>query len=118
MGRTHAFREGSGLPKPGAARRVQLASQPLDLAAQPISLALGPFEIASKLLVLVQHLLDRRPVTARQSVGGITHAPVMPESARQYKSDPVINYRGCCLRKRTEEISLLLGITLQEGLGI
>ena len=92
MGRPHAFREGGGLATPRAARGVQLPAQPLDFAAQPIALALGPFEIAPKPLVLVQHLLERRTVAARRSVGGIAHAPVMPESARQYKSDPVINY--------------------------
>ena len=41
--------------------------------------------------VLVQHLFDRR-APGGHPVGLITHAPVMPESARQYKSDPVINY--------------------------
>ena len=91
MGRTHAFREGGGLTKPRAARGLQLAAQPLDLAAQPIALTLGPFEIEAQSFILVQHLFDRR-APGGHPVGGITHAPVMPESARRYKSDPVINY--------------------------
>ena len=91
MGRTHAFREGGGLTKPRAARGLQLAAQPLDLAAQPIALTLGPFEIEAQSFILVQHLFDRR-APGGHPVGGITHAPVMPESARRYKSDPVINW--------------------------
>src|SRR5204863_8170889 len=94
MGRTHAFREGGGLTKPRAARGLQLAAQPLDLAAQPIALTLGPFEIEAQSFILVQHLFDRR-APGGHPVGGITHAPVMPESARRYKSDPVINYGVC-----------------------
>jgi len=91
MGRTHAFREWSGLAKPRPTRGLQLTAQPLHLAAQPIALTFGPFEIMAQSFILLLHLLDRRAASGH-SVGVIAHASVMPESVRQYKSDPVTNY--------------------------
>jgi hypothetical protein len=96
MDRTHAFREGGGLAKSRAARGVQLAAQPLDLAAQPIARSFALFQVVPESFDLLSQLF-RGGLTRgglRRAVGALTHAPVMPESARQYKSDPVINYPG------------------------
>ena len=88
-----AFRERCGLPRAGSTRRVQLLPQPLVFAAQSITFSLDAFEIAPQPLdLLPQRLRTRWRVGADWAIGALTHAPVMPESARQYKSDPVINY--------------------------
>ena len=97
---TGALREWRRLSIARPARRLQLPAQPLVFSAQSLALSLGAFEIASQSRVLVQHLLKRRPVTTRRSVGEIAHAPVMPESARPYKADPVTNYLPGWKRRR------------------
>ena len=92
-----ALRERRGLPIAGPPSGLQLIAQPLVFSAESIALSLSAFEIAPQPLVVVQHLLECRPVTPRRSLSVIAHAPVMPESARQYKSDPVTNYEWSIL---------------------
>jgi hypothetical protein len=88
-----AFRERRGLPIAGSTRRLQLLPQPLVFAAQSITFSLDAFEIATQPLdFLPPRLGTRWRVGPDWAIGALTHAPVMPESARQYKSNPVINY--------------------------
>jgi hypothetical protein len=93
MRRTHAFREGGGLAKPRAPRRLQLIAQPRVFSTQSVALSFALFQVPPESFDLLSQLF-RGGLTRglRQAVGALTHAPVMPESARQYKSDPVTNY--------------------------
>jgi hypothetical protein len=93
MGRTHAFREGGGLATPRAPRRLQLIAQPRVFSTQSLALSFALFQVAPESFDLFSQLF-RGGLTRglRQVLGALTHAPVMPESARQYKSDPVTKY--------------------------
>ena len=88
-----ALREGRGLAESGAPRRIQLLPEALVFAAQSLPLPLAPLQIALQAGHVFPQLLDTRLARAiRRPIDALTHALVMPESARSYKSDPVINY--------------------------
>ena len=97
MGRTYAGREWSGLAKPRAPRRLQLIAQPRVFSTQALAFSFALFQVAPESFDLFSQLF-RGGLTRGlwQAVGALTHAPVMPESARQYKSDPVTNYGTAC----------------------
>jgi hypothetical protein len=76
-----------------APRRFQLVFQPRVLALQPGALALNactlgfrPFELLPQSRIVSSELFDLGISSAP------AHAPVMPEFAPKYKSDPVTKY--------------------------
>ena len=80
-----ALRERRRLPSLRAARRLQFFFQPGILSLEFSAFALRPFEIAPELLVLVAQCLDRLGGARRNLTTVGAHAPLMPESQRQYK---------------------------------
>jgi hypothetical protein len=92
-----ALRERRGLARPRPARGLQFVLQTRVLAFQPCPLTLDsrplrlrPLEFTPQLRILPAQFVD--PFRRFPIVGATTHAPVMPESSRQYKSDPVTEY--------------------------
>jgi hypothetical protein len=91
-----ALRKRRRLPRTCPTRRLELVLQPRILALEsgarslePRPVGLRPLQFVSQTHILAPQLLD--PIRYRRFVGA-AHPLVMPESARQYKSDPVTNY--------------------------
>ncbi len=75
-----------------ASRRLQLIAQPRVFSAQPLAFAFALFQVAPESVDFLSQLFRRGLTRGLRQRLALAHAPVMPESARQYKSDPVINY--------------------------
>jgi hypothetical protein len=80
-----ALRERRRLPGPRASRRLQRFFQTGILPLESSAFALRPFEIAPKLLVLAAQFPVRLGGSRRNITTVGAHAPLMPESERQYK---------------------------------
>ena len=100
-----ALRERGGLTLPGPTRGFQRDRQSFDLTTEPIPLALQSLvftaqalgflmlslDVTAQTLALPSQLLDGR----LGIIGGaLVHPPVMPESPRRYKLDPLTRYLG------------------------
>ena len=94
--RGRALRKRRRLPGARAPRRLQLVLQPRILSFEPgpLALAARAFRFRSRQFlaqppILAAQLLDS---LARFSIARARHAPVMPDFAKKYKSDPVTSY--------------------------
>jgi hypothetical protein len=90
----------------GSPRGLQSFGQALDLSAEPIAFALQPRVLLPQVLGLLLTALDVVAQTVALAsklldpcfaiaIRALSHAPVMPESPRRYKSDPLTSYPGC-----------------------
>jgi hypothetical protein len=88
-----AFRERRGLPFTRPARGRQFLLQLIVLTLQSVPGSLRPLELTLQPIDFSVELLERGWFRRRRRiVRALGHAPVMPESAPQYKRDPLTNY--------------------------
>jgi hypothetical protein len=98
--RGRAFRERRGLPLARPLRCLQRRGQSIIFAPQTILFAFQPRVLVAQPLVFVFGALDllAQPFQLSSRVvdrcwrRALRHAPVMPESPRQYKRDPLTSY--------------------------
>ena len=109
VGDARATRERRGLPRDGAARRLEFLFQFLVFATQSLALGFRPAQVLAQPLDLPPLIVnDLLGVARRRAVVALWHAPVMPDLRTEYKRKPLCLCVSVARDQREARVSMVL----------